>query len=145
MAIALPLTHSPVALPKTVSSNVPGIDLASANTPDPSLLHTAGSVNHHTPDHTPVVSPETEAFYTMGPDAVPAGPKQIDPSSSIIDSAKLFEDPAYLLQSWGGPSNPMAMLKFQFEIARATDAWQATSQVAGKLTSGLNTLMTNQV
>lgn len=61
------------------------------------------------------------------------------------NSANLFVDSLHSLQAKGGPSDPLAMLKFQAQLVETTLNWTLYGQMASKAVSGIQSLFNNQV
>ncbi|MFI0347489.1 MAG: hypothetical protein ACH346_01770 [Chthoniobacterales bacterium] len=131
---------------KAILPNTPSLDAVNnTNTPGITSLTGNALVNHHTPSHNGV-SADTEAFYAMGPDAIPPGPPPVNLSPSMsLDSANIFEDLPRYLQGIGGPSDATAMLGAQIQVEQATLGWTLIGQMASKAVSGIQTLFNNQV
>ena len=145
MIPAFTSTHVSSLASKAAASNAPLLDPASTNIQDTTSFNGNNVVNHHTPGHSEV-SANTEAFYTMGPDAIPTGPPPVSLSPSMsLDSANLFQDLPRYLQAVGGPNNPQSMLAAQVQVEQATLGWTLIGQMSSKAVSGIQTLFNNQV
>lgn len=71
------------------------------------------------------------------------GPQKATPAGS--SSGNLLLEANKTLQATGGPSSPMALLAVQTELIQKEIYWTVVSQVTGKVTSGIQTVFTNQV
>lgn len=136
-AASAALNHSPSGIPTATADQ--------SNIPDPSIANSNGAVNHHAPS-SHVVSPETVAFYSVGPNEAPIATPSVnlDPNMSM-DSANLFEDLPKYLQGVGGSSSAAGMLAAQVQVTQATLGWSLVGQMASKVSSGIQSLFNNQV
>lgn len=140
---ALPAAPNHAALANIPSANA-AVDQAHV---DSTAAHQVSHQNQHQ-----TIPNEVEAFYAIGSDPLTIGaPGQgglahaPQGSGDYTNSSNLFTDSINSLQEKGGPSDPVAMLKFQAQMVETTLNWSLYGQMASKAVSGIQSLFNNQV
>ncbi|HLB34169.1 MAG: hypothetical protein A3F67_00660 [Verrucomicrobia bacterium RIFCSPHIGHO2_12_FULL_41_10] len=130
------IPHLPAA-----AASVTAQSLASniANLPDPGDISQAAS---HAAIRDMQLSPDAEAFYTVGTQKCPCPVSSLPPSMNMTN---VFDDFPKFLRTEGGPSSAVGLLAAQMEVTQVTLGWSLIGQMASKASSGIQSLFNNQV
>lgn len=88
-----------------------------------------------------------EWFHVGGPPETAEVDPKIPPyfDTSALQGSSMMANVQGIVNEAGGVSNPMALLSAQTKLIEIEMSWLFTSQVASKVTSGMQTLFNNQV